>query len=165
MPADFLFFAFAGMTCLPLVYLILTKNIVRAAFAFAISLLGIAGLYVLLSADFMASVQILIYAGGIVVLLIFGVMLSKRTEKAGVFTEHHQIWSGLIVFIGLIVFLITSIVKSNQVWPNLDIVDKNQTKQVGVLYMTDHLVAFEMIAFLLLVTLVGAAFLAKKSKQ
>ncbi|MFY0599251.1 MAG: NADH-quinone oxidoreductase subunit J [Cyclobacteriaceae bacterium] len=165
MPVDVLFYVFASMTCLPLVYLVFTKNIIIAAFAFTISLLGMAALYVLLNADFMAVVQILIYAGGIVVLLIFGVMLTKRTSKAGVFTSHHQLISGLLIFVGMIAFLISSIVKSNPVWNDTGVASQNQIKQVGILYLTDHLVAFELIAFLLLAALVAAAFLAKKSES
>lgn len=158
-----LFFVFAAMVCLPLIYLIFTKNIIRAAFAFTMSLLGMAALYVLLSADFMAVVQIMIYAGGIVILLIFGVMLTERTQKAGVYTEHHQLFSGIIVSSGLMFFLVSSIMKSGQIWVSGAKEIENQTRQIGVLYLTDHLIAFELIAFLLLVALVGAAYLSKKS--
>lgn len=153
------------MTVLPLIYMILTKNIIRAAFAFTISLLGLAAIYVLLNSNFMAVVQLLIYAGGIVVLLIFGVMLSKRTKEEGVITGHHQLFQGSLIFFGLLTFLVLAISRSNQIWNETLAQQTNQAKQVGILYLTDHLVAFELVAFLLLVALVGAAFLAKKSES
>lgn len=162
-PLSSLFFVFASMVAIPIIYMVFTKNVIRAAFAFAISLLGMAALYVLLSADFMAVVQIMIYAGGIVVLLIFGVMLSKRTKKAGVFTEHHQLFPAIIISLALMIFLVSAIISSDQNWIHGVTEQINQTRQIGVLYLTDHLIAFELIAFLLLVALVGAAFLAKKS--
>ncbi|MEP0368443.1 MAG: NADH-quinone oxidoreductase subunit J [Cyclobacteriaceae bacterium] len=162
MNLDVLFFGFAAMVALPLIYMIFTRNIIRSVFAFTISLLGLAAIYVLLNADLMAVVQILIYAGGIVVLLIFGVMLTKRTREAGVFTDHHQVVIGGLVFIGMLVFLVSGILKAGQAeWAGVEF--ENQIAKVGVLYLTDHLVAFELVAFLLLVALVGAAFLAKKS--
>lgn len=162
-PLSSLFFVFASMVAIPIIYMVFTKNVIRAAFAFAISLLGMAALYVLLSADFMAVVQIMIYAGGIVVLLIFGVMLSKRTKKAGVFTEHQQLFPAIIISLALMFFLVSAIISSDQKWIHGVTEQINQTRQIGVLYLTDHLIAFELIAFLLLVALVGAAFLAKKS--
>ncbi|MEO9474907.1 MAG: NADH-quinone oxidoreductase subunit J [Cyclobacteriaceae bacterium] len=162
MSLDVLFFGFGAMVVIPLIYMIFTRNIIRAVFAFTISLLGLAAIYVLLNADLMAVVQILIYAGGIVVLLIFGVMLTKRTSEAGVYTDHHQVVIGSFVFIGMLVFLVTGILQAGQV-KSAGVEVENQIAQVGVLYLTDHLVAFELVAFLLLVALVGAAFLAKKS--
>lgn len=165
MQINILFFAFSAMIIIPIVYMVFSKNIIRSAFAFTISLLGLAAIYVLLNSEFMAVVQILIYAGGIVVLLIFGVMLSKRSKESGVVTSHHQLLSGGLIFISLLVFIVLAIFKSNPSWNETIVSPLNQTKQVGILYLTDHLVAFELIAFLLLIALVGAAFLAKKSEQ
>ena len=85
---DILFAFFGAMVVLPVIYMLITRNIIRAAFALVISLLGIAAIYVLLNAELMAVVQILIYAGGIIVLLIFGIMLTKRVSDEGVVSEH-----------------------------------------------------------------------------
>ncbi len=165
MPLDVLFYVFAAMTGLPLIYLVFTKNIIRAAFAFTVSLLGLAAIYVLLNADFMAAVQIMIYAGGIVVLLIFGVMLTKRTTTWGVFTEHHFVIPAILVVGAMMAFLVKAILDAGKSWQAGGVSALAQTKKIGVLYLTDHLIAFELIAFLLLVALVGAAFLAKKADQ
>lgn len=148
---------------LPVIYLIFTKNIIRAAFALVISLLGLAAMYVLLHAELMAVVQILIYAGGVIVLLVFGIMLTKRISNDGVFSEHRNpILSGLLALIlfGLLAKLILS---SGLTWQQTTGHELDQVYTIGVLFLTDYLLAFEIIAFLLLVALVGSAYLAKKS--
>ncbi len=159
---DVLFVFFAAMVVLPVVYMLLTKNIIRAAFALAVSLLGLAAIYVLLHAELMAVVQILIYAGGIIVLVIFGIMLTRRVSGEGVVTYHRNvIFGGAIVAI-LLGLLIWAIWQSELTW-NGEAHTVNQVQKVGVSLMTTYLLSFEVVAFLLLVALVGASYLAKKS--
>lgn len=158
-----LFFFFATMTILPVVYLIFTRNIIRAAFALVISLLGLAALYVLLNSELMAVVQILIYAGGVMVLLIFGVMLTKRSAEDGVFTAHRNLLISGVGASTLFVALCQLIGQSGLSFDSNKLSSVDQVKSIGVLLLTDHLIAFELVAFVLLVALVGAAFLSKKS--
>ncbi len=160
-----LFFAFAAMVMLPVVYLVFAKDIIRAAFAVVISLLGIAALFVLLHAEYMAVVQILIYAGGVIVLLIFGIMLTKRIGDEGVFTQHRGIFSGVLAFVAFLSILVWLIRSAGEELTGETVTSGDQVKQIGVLFLTDYLLAFELIAFILLVALVGAAFLAKKSSN
>ena len=149
----------------PVVYVVFTGNIIRAAFAFAVSLLGLAALYACMNAGFMAVVQILIYAGGVVVLLIFGVMLSRSSSTRGVYTDHQFVVLGSIASVALLYCLVTvlkgfPVTVTEAVQSGLD-----TTYSVGVLMLTDHLVAFELIAYVLLVVLVGAAFISKKMTE
>lgn len=160
-----LFFVFAAMVMLPVVYLVFAKDIIRAAFAVVISLLGIAALFVLLHAEYMAVVQILIYAGGVIVLLIFGIMLTKRIGDEGVFTQHRGIFSGVLAFVAFLSILVWLIRNAGEELTGETVTSGDQVKQIGVLFLTDYLLAFELIAFILLVALVGAAFLAKKSSN
>jgi NADH-quinone oxidoreductase subunit J len=74
---EIIFYLFAIITVVPAVIVVTTKNIIYAAFALMFTLFGVAGLYVFLSADFLAAVQVLIYVGGILVLILFGVMLTR----------------------------------------------------------------------------------------
>ncbi|MEQ8580593.1 MAG: NADH-quinone oxidoreductase subunit J [Marinoscillum sp.] len=154
---------FGLMIVLPVLYLLFTNNIIRAAFAFVISLLGLAAVYVLLHAELMAVVQIMIYAGGVIVLLIFGIMLTKRVSEAGVFTQHRGVVLGGAVSTVFFLLLVKWILAAGLKWPNVEVSGQDQVRKIGILFLTDHLIAFEVIAFLLLVALVGAAFLAKKS--
>lgn len=158
------FFVFAVLILVPVLYLLFTKNIVRAAFAFGLSLLGLAGLFVTLDAAFMAIVQVLIYAGGVLVLLLFGVMLSKSNRTKGIFTGQHYVVVGLVMGSGLLLILGSVYIRGFQLAePATSSTDL--TFRIGVQLLTEHLVAFELIAYLLLVVLVGATFIAKKAGE
>lgn len=140
--------------------ILFTKNIVHAAYALCLTLVGVAGIYVLLASELLAVVQIMLYAGGVVILLAFGVMMTNRLRGEKVLSgSNNKFLGGLIslsVFAGLCyVISSTSFTKSEVA------IDSDQIAQIGVSFLTDHLVAFELIAFVLLVALVGAAYLAK----
>ena len=79
---DVIFSIFAVMTILPCFWVAFSSNIVHATFSLFFTLFGIAGLYVLLGADFLAVVQVIIYIGGILVLIIFGVMMTHQAKLA-----------------------------------------------------------------------------------
>ncbi|NQZ77467.1 MAG: NADH-quinone oxidoreductase subunit J [Ekhidna sp.] len=140
--------------------IVFTKNIVHAAYALALALIGVAGLYVLLSAEFLAVVQIMLYAGGVVILLVFGVMMTNRLRGEKVISESRNQLLGtlisLVVFAGLL-FLFSQFDGTLKVHGN----QGDQVRQVGIAFLTEHIVAFELIAFILLVALVGATYLAK----
>jgi len=72
------FYLFAATSVLPGVFVLASKDIVRAAFWLLMALSGFAGLYVLLGADFLAITQVVVYLGGILILILFGVMLTHR---------------------------------------------------------------------------------------
>ncbi|WP_170148151.1 NADH-quinone oxidoreductase subunit J family protein [Marinoscillum furvescens] len=158
------FFFFAAMTVLPVIYILFTGNIVRSAFALVVSLLGVAALYVLLQAEVMAVVQLLIYAGGIIVLLLFGIMLTRRLSEEGVFAGHRGVVIGALMALMLFGMLVRLILGSGLEFETAAPVT-DQVAHVGIAFLTDHIVAFELVAYLLLVALVGAAFLAKKSDK
>lgn len=142
--------------------ILFTRNIVHAAYALCLTLLGIAGVYVLVMAELLAVVQIMLYAGGVVILLAFGVMMTNRLRGEKVLSGSNNKWVGRIisvgVFTGLCYLISISPFQTTSVEKNED-----QIAQIGVSFLTDHIVAFELIAFVLLVALVGAAYLAKNA--
>ena len=142
-----------------------SKNIVHAAYALALVLIAIAGIYVLLSSELLAVVQIMLYAGGVVILLVFGVMMTNRLKGEKMLSESRNVILGAIVSIGLLAILIYQI--SNASFSNIkeSAVEQDQIKTIGISFLTDHIVAFELIAFILLVALVGSAYLAKMSSD
>src|SRR5215203_2312210 len=77
-----LFYLFAGMSAVSALGVVLSRNIVRTAVALLFTLVGVAGLYFLLSAEFLAAVQLVVYAGGTLILIIFGVMLTSKSPFA-----------------------------------------------------------------------------------
>src|SRR5580704_598005 len=76
--SPYFFYMFAVVSVLPGVFVLASRDIVRAAFWLLLSLSGFAGLYVLLGADFLAITQVVVYLGGILILILFGVMLTHR---------------------------------------------------------------------------------------
>ena len=162
MTESIFFFLFAGFAVLGTGLVIFTRNVIHAAYGLVIVLLSLAALYVLLNAEFLAVVQIFMYAGGVVVLLIFGIMLTNRNQEGAPLTKHGNLFLGVILSFGLLLILGYVTLSENMKWSGSEI-ELDQTKEIGILFLTNHLLAFEMIAFLLLAALVGAAFLAKKS--
>ncbi|MEP0987376.1 NADH-quinone oxidoreductase subunit J [Ekhidna sp.] len=142
--------------------ILITKNIVHAAYALCLTLVGVAGLYVLLMSELLAVVQIMLYAGGVIILLAFGVMMTNRLRGEKVLSESkNQILGGMIALGTLsgLMYLISSTSFDN----SSELVKSDQVRQLGISFLTDHIIAFELIAFILLVALVGAAYLAKMS--
>lgn len=159
-----LFFVFGGTALIAIGFMIYTRNVIHGAYGLAAVLLSLAGLFILLNAEYLAVVQIFMYAGGVVVLLIFGIMITNRNEKGAPMTTHRNVWISLLLM-GLLLFLTIRIMLDEGFAWTENGVSGDQTKAIGKLFLTDHLVAFELIAVLLLAVLVGAAFLAKKSSS
>src|SRR5262245_47424069 len=80
-PADLLFYAVAGLILGSAALVVFSKNIIYSAFALLGTLLGVAGLYVFLAADFLAVIQVMIYVGGILTLILFAVMMTNHIDK------------------------------------------------------------------------------------
>jgi NADH-quinone oxidoreductase subunit J len=156
------FFLFAGLAAAGVLFMVFTKQVIHGAYALALVLLSVAALFVLLNAEFLAVVQIFMYAGGVVVLLVFGIMITNRSKRGTPTTGHRTVAISMLIVVALLFILAQAILDYNPVWRVANS-SADQTKWIGRLLLTDHLLAFELIAVLLLVALVGASFLAKKS--
>lgn len=139
--------------------IVFSKNIVHAAYALGLALIGIAGVYVVLMSEFLAVVQIMLYAGGVIILLVFGVMMTNRLRGEKVISESRNKILGSLISIGVFAGL-SYVITNTQITFN-QIKKTDQVSQVGISFLTEHIVAFELIAFILLVALVGATYLAK----
>ncbi|GAB4246625.1 MAG: NADH-quinone oxidoreductase subunit J [Ekhidna sp.] len=152
------------MTLAGVLIILFTRNVVHAAYALALALLGMAGVYVFLDAELLAVVQILLYAGGVVILLIFGVMMTNRVQGGALMSEgKNRVLSGFIA-VGLFTILCFYI-SSHSFDKRKRSINSDQVEQIGISFLTEHIVAFELVAFILLVALVGAAYLAKMSSD
>ncbi|MEQ9232343.1 MAG: NADH-quinone oxidoreductase subunit J [Cyclobacteriaceae bacterium] len=159
-----IFFVFGGLAVLATIFMMVTKNVIHGAYGLAVVLLSIAALFVLLNAEFLAVVQIFMYAGGVVVLLVFGIMLTNRSRKGAPVTEHRQVFFGVLCSAILLAIITALTWDAALIWEPQELAG-NQTKKIGRLFLTDHIIAFELIAILLLAVLVGAAYLAKESSK
>jgi NADH-quinone oxidoreductase subunit J len=137
------------------------KNLIHSAFALLLSFFGVAVFYVLLGADFLAGAQVLIYVGGILILMLFGVMLTQRIYDLRLSTETHQ--RGPALMVAGAIFATLTVVAYRTPWAETPvIVEEPTTKALGQLFLTDYVLPFEVASVLLLVALMGAAMLVRK---
>lgn len=159
-------------------YVAYTKDLVRSIFMFFVTLFALAGLYVLAMADFVAITQIVIYVGGILVLILFAFMLSAREtllvlqqQKKNAFINFNKLPSLLLA--GLFFVVLFNVLQKAQPdklgwvadavkYRNVITPGANMTENIGVNLMTRYLLPFEAISILLLMALVGAAHLSRK---
>jgi NADH-quinone oxidoreductase subunit J len=160
------FYLFASVTVGAAVVVVFARNLIHSAYALFFTLFGVAGLYVLLGADFLAGAQILIYVGGIMVLLLFGVMLTNRIYGVTLHTGTYQLIPGVIVFLALATAVIGVALTAR--WG--DVVPVNAaayaetTESIGKLLLTRYLLPFEVASVLLLAALIAAAMLVRPAR-
>lgn len=118
----FIFYGFALMTIASALVVVTVRNIVHAAFSLMVTLFGVAGLYVFLQADFLAATQVIVYVGGILVLILFGVMMTSGhfeiTTHVKSHAERWQILLGGVVSLALLMLLLT-VIANTPAWKNL----------------------------------------------
>lgn len=160
----FAFFFFAALTLGFGAVVVFSRNILHAAFSLLFTFFGVAGLYVLLSADFLAIAQIMIYIGGILILIIFGVMLTTHITgvdvKSGRTGKVQLVGAGVATAL-LAATLIAVLASTN--WKQHTVPAPESTAEaIGEGLLTHYLLGFEAASMLLLIAIVGAAFIARK---
>jgi len=157
------FYTLALATVGAALIVVLGRNIVHAALSLVLAFFGVAGLYILLDAEFLAAVQIILYVGGITVLILFAIMLTSRIGAKGVRILNEQVGASLLVVGGLfllILFVIRGIpLAGNPPSP------VQTTPYIGRLLMTTYILPFEVASILLLAALIGAIILARREKE
>ncbi len=139
-----------------------SRNLLYSAYALLFTFVGIAGLYVFLWADFMAVVQIMIYVGGILILIIIGIMLTHRITSVNISHTSVQKGIGGLIVLGVLVVLGLMIVQTP--WKEVAAEEPVQTvASIGTLLMMDYLLPFEVACLLLLGALISATTLSRKS--
>lgn len=154
------FYLIAGTTLLAALGVVLTHNLFYSALCLAVTLLGVAGLYLYLAAEFLAVVQILIYVGAILTLLVFGVMLTARIADTTVPAFNRQVVLALLVAVGVGWALLRAIgqtaglgVQSTTVVP---------LAELGRGLVTTYVLPFEVLSLILVGALVGALVIARR---
>ncbi len=188
---DIMFYLFAFAIVASAVLVCFSSNIVHAAFSLLFTFMGVAGVYVLLSADFLAVSQILIYVGGILVLLVFGVMLTNRVTNIDIRAAVRSRIPAFLLCGALLALIVPLLVGGH--WMKYDqepwkgspwnhdalaqatnqlqgtpreILDKQGSQgtapEIGKLMLTDYVLPFEAVSIVLLVALLGAAMIARQ---
>jgi len=163
-PESVVFYALAAITVGSAAVVVLARSLIYSAFALLFTFFGVAGFYLLLGADFLAATQLLIYIGGILVLLLFGVMLTHKLYDLDLRTEVTQFLPGLIVAAGLFVVLAALALRTP--WaagPGRP--PAATTAEIGRLFLSTYLLPFEVASLVLLVALIGAAMIVRKRKD
>jgi NADH:ubiquinone oxidoreductase subunit 6 (subunit J) len=162
-PEAAVFWIFAGITVISAAVVVLARSLIYSAFALLFTFFGVAGLYLLLGADFLAATQLMIYVGGILVLLLFGVMLTHKLYDLDLKSEVTQPLAGVIVAAGLLVVLGTTALRTP--WPAIERPPAPTTAEIGQLLLGRYLLPFEAASVLLLVALVGAALIVRRRRD
>lgn len=158
------FMAIALVAVIGGVLLLNLSKVVHMVVALVFTFISIAGIFILLSAEFLAAAQILIYSGAVTIIMLFGIMLTRHDDtsepKTGWFRK-------LLLFLGVLGFAFTVYIGIY----NLDLgqapntLHEKNTEQIGIALYTKYIIPFELTSVLLLAALIGAIVLAKKDDE
>ena len=138
-----------------------SRNIIYSAFSLLGTFAGVAGIYIFLGADFVAAVQVLIYVGGILVLVLFAVMLTHRITDVEITNRAAGRIPALIV-VGVLVYLLVQTVRETPWAKAKEIVYAATTAKIGDLFLDTYLLPFELASLVLLAALIGAVVISRK---
>lgn len=158
---DVLFYVLAAVTIAGAAGTALSRNILYSAFGLLMALLGAGALYVLLSADFVAVTQLLIYIGGVLVLILFAVMLTSRITEVNVSNSSFGLFGGFLLFVAVapVLLAVAVITPWSAATPGAL---THTTQAIGDGFLTRWLLPFEVASLVLLSTLIGAVVIARK---
>jgi len=160
-----LLYVFALITLGAASIVVFSRNIVRSAFALLFAFFGVAGIYVFLLADFIAVTQLLIYVGGITVLILFGVMLTSKQISVDIKTGTLQTLPAVVLTSALAGTLV-GIFWSTDWRQHAQQMQVDATApRLGELLLTQYVLPFEIASVVLMVALVGAAMIARREKK
>lgn len=153
----------AGCLLLSALFVVGSKNLVHAVLWLALTLATTAVLFVLLQAPFLAGIQILLYTGGVITLMLFGVMLTRRHER--VFIENETASRRRVPAVLAAAVLFGVIASATYRTPGLPTGPGRAvpTDEIGRSFLGEHLLAFEVLSILLLIAMIGAIVLARKT--
>lgn len=160
MEVTILFYVFAIIILAAAFKMVFSRNLVHSALYMVLTFIGVACIYVLLHADFLAIIQILVYVGAISVLMVFGVMLTRRDSinESNLFNNYEAaaFWVVLSLFVVIVCLIVTT------VWNKVSEVAQQSTiDQIADLLMKENVIAFEVAGILLLAAMVGAIIIGK----
>ncbi|HUK67053.1 MAG TPA: NADH-quinone oxidoreductase subunit J [Anaeromyxobacteraceae bacterium] len=158
---DLLFYVFAAAAVLGACGVAFSRNILYSGIGLLGALLGAGSLYVFLSADFLAVTQLLVYIGGVLVLILFAVMLTNRISEVNVSNKSLGLAGGVALLVAtslLLIFVAVAAPFVTRSVPDL----APTTREIGDAFLSRWLLPFELASLILLATLVGAVVIARK---
>jgi NAD(P)H-quinone oxidoreductase subunit 6 len=155
------FYLIAIITVGSAVVVAFSRNIIYSAFSLLGTFAGVAGLYVFLGADFVAAVQVLIYVGGILVLILFAVMLTHRITDVEITNRAVGRLPGLLV-VGVFLALLVQTIRETSWVQVKELTHQPTTAKIGNLFLENYLLPFELASLVLLAAMIGAVVLSRK---
>lgn len=160
-----LFMIFALLAIGGSIFMINFTKVVHMVIALCTTFISLAGIYVILYAEFIAFVQVLIYAGAISILMIFGIMMTKHTEEEA--TSNSKVMHDILVFfavVGLMGGIFYSIQTTTYSPVELQ-ASENNTLEIGKKLFSEYAIPFEIMSILLTVAFIGAVLIAKREEE
>jgi NADH-quinone oxidoreductase subunit J len=160
------FFLLAALTIIGSVSLILQRHPIHSALSLIVVMVALAGLYLLMGAEFVAAVQIIVYGGAIMVLFVFVIMLLNATEEE--YTDFSKLakFGGLPLALALTGLLAAAMVRRAGAVPNTTSPDAlASTSNLSTMLFSTFVYPFELTSFLILVAIMGALVLAQREKS
>ena len=164
MMSDLPFYLIASITIASAYWVVVSNRLIYSAIALLFTLFGVAGLYICLYADFLAASQVIVYVGGILVLIIFGVMLTSKISDVSFQHASRNQMAGSFFAMGIFILIITVAMRTE--WPEFELTTLDgTTKIIGEMILTEYLLPFEAVSVLLLSALIGSAMLSRRGDQ
>jgi NADH-quinone oxidoreductase subunit J len=162
--SQIVFYCFAALTIGSAIKVVFARSLMQSAFALLFTFFGVAALYAYLGADFLAATQMVIYVGGILVLILFGIMLTNKLYDLNIKTSSFQIWPAAVIVVA--VFGALGFIMLRTEWFQSDrALEGPSTAAIGDLLMKDFILPFEVASILLLVALIGAAMIVRRRSE
>src|SRR5262245_45986908 len=139
---------------------VLSKNLFHAVLWLALALTGTAGVFLLLDAEFLAAVQLLLYAGGIITIVVFAIVVTERLVGERLTQTNMRIGSGAVVSVALLSFIVTVLQRQPLATVRPEMTG-DLTSMVGQAVLTRFVLPFELLAVLMLAGLLGAIYFAR----
>jgi len=160
--AEATFIFVAAVTIASAFFVVYSRKLMYSAVALFFTLFGVAGLYVFLYADFLAATQVMVYVGGILVLIVFGVMLTSRISNTELLHGNRNRFTagfGALLFFGIL----AAVVLKTEWHSGMPQKTESTVEVIGTLILNEYLLPFEIASVLLLAALIGAAMLSRKN--
>ena len=159
--SEILFYLVAALILFGAAGVVLSRNIVYAAVGLLLTMLGTAGLFILVFAEFLALVQVLIYGGAVVVLILFAIMLTRIDDFRNLTDNGQQLVAGvlsIIVFVTLIAAILTTSIEQT-------LLSGIGIQELGIVLFSDWAIPFEIASLVLLIALIGSVVLVKRGER
>ena len=155
------FYILAGIIISSAVMVVTVKNIFHSALFLVLCFFSVAGIYILLHAEFIAAVQVLIYVGAITILMIFAIMLTSQIYSPSIRQSNEQVVPAILIVGALLI--VTLVILVNTTWKvKTALVTEQSIVTIGKALLTTYVLPFEVVSIVLLVALIGAIIIAKK---